>query len=288
MCMKSGQFRRKTLRERYVFGVFDKESHKQVYTVKFSVFHLLLVVIGLLAVLITGITLLFIYTPLKEVIPGYPNAQTREVMMRNALRADSLEKVVHLWEVHLTNLQKVLADEDPVAPGDILPKNQLSEIPEISVGARSQEDSLLRLTAELKEQQTLSSMRGGSLQMEGLHFFPPIKGLVTAGFNPAKNHYAIDIAAPENAVIYAVLDGTVNFASWTDEFGYILQIQHENNLLSIYKHCSQLFRKVGDAVTAGSVVGVVGSHGTYSTGFHLHFELWHKGKPLNPADYIHF
>jgi len=209
-------------------------------------------------------------------------------MMRNALRADSLEKVVHLWEVHLTNLQKVLADEDPVAPGDILPKNQLSEIPEISVGARSQEDSLLRLTAELKEQQTLSSLRGGNLQMEGLHFFPPIKGLVTAGFNPAENHYAIDIAAPENAVIYAVLDGTVNFASWTDEFGYILQIQHENNLLSIYKHCSQLFRKVGDAVTAGSVVGVVGSHGTYSTGFHLHFELWHKGKPLNPADYIHF
>jgi murein DD-endopeptidase MepM/ murein hydrolase activator NlpD len=116
----------------------------------------------------------------------------------------------------------------------------------------------------------------------------PVKGLVTSGFNPAENHFAVDIAAPENSVIYAVLDGTVNFASWTDEFGYILQIQHENNLLSIYKHCSKLFRKVGDSVTAGSVVAVIGSHGLYSTGFHLHFELWHKGVPLNPEDYINF
>ena len=139
--MKSGQFRRKTLKERYVFGVFDKESHKQVYTVKFSIFHLLLVVLGFLTLIIAGIVLLFIYTPLKEFIPGYPNAQTREIMMKNALRADSLEKVVHLWEIHLTNLQKVLVDEDPVAPGDILPQNHLADIPEITVGARSQEDS---------------------------------------------------------------------------------------------------------------------------------------------------
>ncbi|NLA15087.1 MAG: M23 family metallopeptidase [Bacteroidales bacterium] len=280
--------RKRTLRERYLLEVFDKESHKPIFKVKLSVLQLLLGLVGFLTVLIASVILIVIYTPLKEVIPGYPNAQTREIMMKNALRADSLEKVIHLWEIHLTNLQRVLADKDPLAPGEVLPKSGAIDIPEINVGGRSQEDSLLRIAAEQREQESQSRIRGGTLQIEGLHFFPPVKGLVTSGFNPAKNHYAVDIAAPENSVIYAVLDGTVNFASWTDEFGYILQIQHENNLLSIYKHCSQLFRKVGDSVTAGSVVAVIGSHGTYSTGFHLHFELWHKGVPLNPADYINF
>lgn len=286
--MASGHSKKKALRERYIFGIFNIESYKQVFNVKFSVLQLLLCLLGFLIILISSVVLLIIYTPLKEYVPGYPNAQTREIMMNNALRADSLEKVIRLWEIHLTNLQRVLADQNPMAPEEILPKGQMSDIPDFAVGGRSPEDSLLRAQAELKEQQSRSSISGGNLKIEGLHFFPPVKGLVTSGFSPANNHFAVDIVAPENSVIYAVLDGTVNFASWTEEFGYVLQIQHENNLLSIYKHCSQLFKKVGDSVTAGSAVAIIGSHGTYSTGFHLHFELWHKGVPLNPADYINF
>ena len=286
--MAPGNSKKKIVRDRYHFGIFDLESHKPILNFKFSILKLLIWLLGIITVLITSTVLLMIYTPLKEIVPGYPSARTREVMMYNALRADSLEKVIQLWEIHLTNLQRVLAQEEPMAPGQILPKGQTTDIPEFAVGGRSQEDSLLRAGAALKEQQSRSSISGGSLQIEGLHFFPPVKGLITSTFNPAENHFAIDVVAPENSVIYAVLDGTVNFASWTDEFGYVLQIQHENNLLSIYKHCSQLFKKVGDPVTAGSAVAVIGQQGTFSTGFHLHFELWHKGVPLNPADYINF
>ena len=286
--MASNKSRKKALKERYIFGVFDIESHKQVINVNFSLINLILGGMGLLLVLITCVVLVFIYTPLRELIPGYPNAKTREVMMNNALRADSLEKVIHLWEIHLVNLQRVLADEDPLTPEEILPKDQFSGIPEFTVGGRSKEDSLLRAQTEQREQEYQENIQGRNIQIEGLHFFPPVKGIVTSAFSPADNHYAIDIVAPENSVIYAVLDGTVSFASWTEEFGYVLQIQHENNLLSIYKHCSQLFKTTGDPVTAGSAVAVIGRDGTYSTGYHLHFELWHKGIPLDPADYINF
>jgi len=286
--MASNKSRKKALKERYIFGIFDIESHKQVINVKFSLINLILGITGVLLVLIICVVLVFIYTPLRELIPGYPNAKTREVMMNNALRADSLEKVIHLWEIHLVNLQRVLADEDPMTPEEILPKDQFSGIPEFTVGGRSKEDSLLRAQTEQREQEYQENIQGRNIQIEGLHFFPPVKGIVTSAFSPADNHYAIDIVAPENSVIYAVLDGTVSFASWTEEFGYVLQIQHENNLLSIYKHCSQLFKTTGDPVTAGSAVAVIGRDGTYSTGFHLHFELWHKGIPLDPADYINF
>ncbi len=146
--MASNKSRKKALKERYIFGVFDIESHKQVINVKFSLINLILGITGVLLVLIICVVLVFIYTPLRELIPGYPNAKTREVMMNNALRADSLEKVIHLWEIHLVNLQRVLADEDPMTPEEILPKDQFSGIPEFTVGGRSKEDSLLRAQTE--------------------------------------------------------------------------------------------------------------------------------------------
>jgi len=286
--MASTQPKNKGLREHYILGVYHSDSLKQITCIKASGMQMLLSVIGFVFLLILAVVLLIIYTPLREFIPGYPNAKTREIMINNALRADSLEGVIHLWEVHLVNLQRVLADKEPLTPEEMLPRGNTAQIPEVIAGGRSKEDSLLREEAETIEKQYELNVRGSNLQIEGLHFFPPVKGLIVADFSPAENHYAVDVVAPENSVISAVLDGTVNFASWTEEYGYVIQIQHENNLLSIYKHCSELFKKVGDQVTAGSAVAVIGGTGTISTGQHLHFELWHKGIPLNPVDYINF
>lgn len=246
-----------------------------------------LVSLGVFLVIVLGVSALIMFTPIREFIPGYPTSQTRSAIINNALRADSLERVIHLWEIHLENMQRVLANQTPLTPEEILTQNAPTEVQIIS-SDRSQADSLLRASAEQEERQLQNQMGGQTLHIEGLHFFTPIKGILSAPFNPAEGHYAVDIAAPENTVIYAVLDGTVNFATWTDEYGYVIQIQHDNNLLSIYKHCALLYKKVGDQVTAGSAIAVVGKSGTYSTGYHLHFELWHQGVALNPSDYINF
>ena len=77
-------------------------------------------------------------------------------------------------------------------------------------------------------------------------------------------------------------------AGWDDENGYIIQLQHDNNLISVYKHNSKLLAAAGDKVVAGTPVALVGSTGRLSTAPHLHFELWHKGEPINPALYIKF
>ncbi len=267
--------------------VFEEESHEQKVSIKTSGLGVLLSITGTVLVLIVGVSLLIMFTPIREFIPGYPTPQTRNAIINNALRADSLERVIHLWEIHLENMQRVLSNQTPLAPEEILSQGSQPPVSTIA-GARSKEDSLLRMVAEQEDRQSQSDLSGKDFRIEGLHFFTPVKGVVSASFDPAEDHYAVDIAAPENAVISAVLDGTVNFATWTDEFGYVLQIQHENNLLSIYKHCAQLYKKVGDQVTAGSAVAVVGKAGAFSTGYHLHFELWHQGVALNPMDYINF
>ena len=118
-------------------------------------------------------------------------------------------------------------------------------------------------------------------------FFTPLKGVVSQGYDPI-THPFIDITAPSGSVVKAVLVGTVIYAGWSDEAGYTIQVQHDGDIISIYKHNEKLLKKTGDKVTAGSPIALVGSTGSLSTGDHLHFELWHKGETVDPTKYINF
>jgi murein DD-endopeptidase MepM/ murein hydrolase activator NlpD len=124
--------------------------------------------------------------------------------------------------------------------------------------------------------------------MSKLHFFSPIKGLVTNSFNAIQNHYGTDIVGAPNEVVKATLGGTVVMATWTLETGYVIEIQHDNNLISVYKHNAELLKRVGDHIRVGDPIAIMGNSGELTTGPHLHFELWYKGTPLNPEDYISF
>ena len=103
-----------------------------------------------------------------------------------------------------------------------------------------------------------------------------------------EEHYGVDVVAEQDAGVKSTLRGKVIFASWTAETGNVVVVQHHNELISIYKHNSVLLKKIGDIVKAGEVIAIVGNSGNFTTGPHLHFELWHKGTPVNPEDYISF
>jgi murein DD-endopeptidase MepM/ murein hydrolase activator NlpD len=134
---------------------------------------------------------------------------------------------------------------------------------------------------------TLSNTTKGS-GISGYFFFSPVKGMVTHSFNMAEGHYGVDVVAKENAFIKAALDGTVVFAGWTSGDGYVIQLQHSNNLMSIYKHNSDITKNVGDHVKAGEPIAIIGNTGETSSSTHLHFELWYNGTPINPQDYVLF
>lgn len=119
-------------------------------------------------------------------------------------------------------------------------------------------------------------------------FFSPIKGIVTEKFQPLSSHYGVDIASKKDEAIKSCLDGTVIMSSWTSETGYVIAIQHNNNLISLYKHNSILLKKIGGFVRAGEAIAIVGNTGEISSGPHLHFELWYNGSAVNPEEYINF
>ena len=148
-------------------------------------------------------------------------------------------------------------------------------------------DSILREKVDSVEKYNLSS--NSQMQMiEGMLFFPPVKGILTEEFNKAINHPYVDIAVQENSAVCSVLKGTIIAAYWTDETGYNIHIQHDNDLISIYRHNTKLLKKTGDTVDAGTPVSLAGNAGELSSGPHLHFELWHKGVPIDPTLYIKF
>ncbi|MCL1974201.1 MAG: M23 family metallopeptidase [Bacteroidetes bacterium] len=277
------------LRSRYRFSIFNDTSHSELFVFRTSGLGAIVGAILVIIAIITSVIVLISFTSLRELIPGYPDTQTQRSIVANALKADSLDQVITQWEWYLSNMQRVLNNEDPVDL-DLLfttPSDSLG-LPVKSRQGRSREDSLLRQDIVQQERFTTSSSRVSLQSLEGMLFFPPVKGVVSDNFNPATKHYAIDIAAVENAVVSAVLDGTVIWAGWTDDTGYVIHIQHDHNLISIYKHNAKLLKKSGDRVKAGDAIALVGNAGSLSTGSHLHFELWHNRAPVDPAQYITF
>lgn len=277
------------LSNKFRFSIFNDTSHEELFVFRANGLLSLLTIILFVVFLIGSVTVLISFTSLREFIPGYPSAESRRLLIQNTLKIDSLQNEINLWRLQLTNIQRITTGQKPIHLDSILNLSKgRDSLLAATVGAYAKDDSLLRATVLKEEQFSVSSGKQKIEQIEGLHFFPPVKGVITEEYNTAINHPYLDIAAPENSVVSSVLSGTVISSGWNDENGYTIQIQHDNNLISIYKHNAKLLKKTGEKVNAGTPVSLVGNTGTLSNGVHLHFELWHKGEPINPAEYIKF
>lgn len=288
MAKKSKGKNKIRLNRRFRISIFSDGTHEKLYTFRCNGLAFVIKTACAAVALLAAVTLLFFYTPLREAIPGYPTAQTRRDIVRNALLADSLQNEINIWRLQFANIQRIVNGEAPMAIDSILALPQLNDSLLRLTEAMAKDDSLLRETVRREDRLGESLKQTKIEQIEGLHFFPPVRGMVTQEFNPAVSHPYVDIAAAENSVVSATLDGTVISAYYDRDAGYVIHIQHDNNLVSIYKHNAKLIKETGDKVSAGTPISLVGNTGRLSTAPHLHFELWYRGEPVNPAEYINF
>ena len=274
------------LKYKYKLSVINETSYEEVFNFRLSQLHVL-TALSVLAVILVVLTILLIaFTDLREFIPGYPDGNMRQMIAQNALRVDSLENELLKRDSFFKSIRLVLnggdttslerSREDTARYRNDTIRFQISE-QENEFRAAIEERERFNLSLGMKEQ-----------NHDYYHFFPPVEGIVTQSFDEKKRHYGTDIVAKANAKVAAVLDGVVIFTDWTVKTGYVIQVQHTNDLISVYKHNSILLKKQGDYVRAGEVLGVVGNTGEESSGPHLHFELWRAGNPLNPENFIKF
>jgi len=286
----SKKTKRKTdynLNDTYRLIIYNDETFKEVWYLRLSKINFIVLFLSIVILLSAGIFSLVAFTSIREMIPGYPDENIRRTILMNSLRLDSLEEEIRIRDVYFRNLNAIIAGEEPE---NLMPSvDSMREYGEIDF-SKSLEDSILRVQIEEEEQYNLSVIED-SRQPQGLariHFFAPIKGHVTNSFSAYENHFGTDIVAGPNEVVKAALDGTVILASWTVETGYVIEIQHSNNLISVYKHNAELLKKTGNPVKAGDAIAIIGNSGELTTGPHLHFELWLNGAPIDPEEFIVF
>lgn len=274
------------LQNRYRLIIYNDTSFQTVWSARLTRINVFLI-FGLGGIALIALTVLIIATtPLKEFIPGYPSGDVRELMVKNAVMLDSLEDQIQLRDNYLKTIQTVLNGEAP--PDQSSSTDTTLKPAELNANTYNHDSIFEQHLLEEQLDLSINAKDQKATRLANLHLFTPMKGMVTEKFNKDINHYAVDIVGLPNARISAVMDGTVIFAGWTVETGYVMYIQHDNNLISVYKHNSELLKKEGDIVKAGEVIAYMGNTGELSTGPHLHFELWHKGVPLNPEEYIDF
>lgn len=270
----------------YRLTLADNVSHERLWSLRFSQTQFIVGGISAVLVVLLGIFCLIAYTPIRTFIPGYPDANSRRQAVQNSLRIDSLQTRILQWELYTENLRRVVAGEDPIRLDTLILGSQgsraVSDARYLAI-----RDSLLRADVVQEEQFGVSSQPRGNLPIEALSFYLPVKGVVSKAFDRTL-HPWVDVTAPAGSTVMAVLDGSVVHTDWNQDTGYTLIIQHGNDLLSVYKNNQKLLHKAGDAVKAGTPIGMLASSSSLTKGDHLHFELWYKGAAVDPAQYIKF
>jgi len=275
------------LTHKYRMVLLNEDTFEEVGNLRLTRLNLI-AIIGIALILLVSITYVLIaFTNIRELIPGYPDAAMRQQIRINAMKLDSLVYEQSVRDQYFDNLNRIISGDMPE-----MYMNDSTGIVgngEINFG-RSSNDSLLRQQVEAEEQFRLSVLNDNeeSKKFYDLHFFTPVEGIITGSFSPADGHFGVDLVAEPDAVVKATLDGTVTMSTWTLETGYVIQIQHDYEIISVYKHNASLFKTAGEKVAAGDAIAIVGNSGELTTGPHLHFELWHDRVPLDPADYIVF
>lgn len=274
------------LLDKYRLVILNDDTFEEKVSLKLTRLNVFVVVTAAVILLIALTTVLIAFTGLREYIPGYSSTALKQRAVSLSYKTDSLQKVVELNNQYINSIKKVLTGDVKSVEfnRDSLLASQRTDPQEVDL-APSKEDSLLR---EVVVQEDKYNFLETATSRANFALFPPIKGPVSEGYNIKERHFGVDIVAAHNAPVKSVADGTVIFAGWTSQTGNVIIIEHSYGLLSTYKHNASLTKEQGDRVRKGEVVATAGSTGEYSTGPHVHFELWREGQPVNPIDFIDF
>ncbi|MCC6280179.1 MAG: M23 family metallopeptidase [Saprospiraceae bacterium] len=290
------------LRDKYRLVIMNDDTFEEVTSIKLTP---LAVYVGL-STLIVGtailVTMAIIWTPLKRYIPGYGDFKRDAEISQLVDKVGELENEIEAHRQYNENFRKLLVGDmkdmskesaekqgQPSDTADALPK-EVDRIPE----DEQLRSAVAKGTFTADPSLSVAASIGGStlnprdIPLEQLFFMPPVSGEMTSGFDFKKNHYGIDVAAPKNTAVKSAADGVVISAGYTVETGYSIAIQHPNNVVTMYKHNSVLLKQTGSAVKAGEAIAIIGNSGENTSGPHLHFELWYKGRAVDPSDYINF
>lgn len=278
------------LTTKYLMIIRNEENFAEKTTISFNYARLLTLILFSFIILFV-LSFLLATTVLKQWFdPRHAELEMNQQLLGLSITVDSLMEEVDKKEMFITNFQRVVAGEDSVVQDfseRLINSNTDDDLGTIAEAELAPVDSMFRKEFETSGLELLTISSTDS-DLGELFFFSPIEGIVSDKFNARIQHFGIDIVAKKNEPVKSVADGTVLMASWTQDAGYVMAIQHRSNLISVYKHNSDLLKDVGNFVSAGEIIAIIGNTGELTSGPHLHFELWYNGNPVDPEEFVTF
>jgi len=278
------------LTNRYLLIIRNEENFAEKKTIRFNYARVILILFAGFLIALSFSIYLVTFTLEEWLDPRFAQMQTNRQLLELTMKIDSMEQDIMLKDQYFNNLQRILSgDVDAIGLIEEQSDSRMGSS-EIFVEDLIQPiDSQLRAEFENTGEEIFTYQASGFDEIRDLYLFTPIEGgIITDDFNPKEDHFGVDIVAKENEPVKSISEGMVIFSSWTMDSGYVIGIQHKGNLISVYKHNSELLKNVGNFVSGGEVIAIIGNTGELTSGPHLHVELWHNGNAVNPMEYIAF
>lgn len=277
----------------YLLIIRNEENFAEKSTIRFNYARILLISFLLIAFFF-GISFYLTTTILASWFdPRHQQMETNQKLVGLSIKVDSMYTEMEKKDIFIENLKMIASGDTSLltTESDIRASQQAQRTltsSEIGEEKLAPIDSIFRRRFEALDVEVIPvSVREGS-DLQDIYLFQPISGIVSDKFNPGNEHFGTDIVANKDEPVKCVADGTVIFASFTTDSGYVIGVQHRSNLISVYKHNSELLKNVGSFVSAGEIISIIGNTGELTTGPHLHFELWHSGVPVDPEEFVAF
>ncbi|MDO4165687.1 MAG: M23 family metallopeptidase [Bacteroides sp.] len=275
----------KDIKFKYKLTIINENTLEEVVGIRVSKLNGISVLLSVLTILFLFAAIIIAFTPLRNYLPGYMNSEIRAQVVENALRVDSLQQLVDQQNLYIMNIQDIFLGK--IKTDTIQSMDSLTILRKDTLMERTQREAEFRKQYEEAEMYNLTNITA-TTEADGLIFYRPTRGMISSPFDADTQHYGTDIAANPGESVLATLDGTVILSTYTAETGYVIEVQHNQEFISVYKHCGSLLKKTGETVKGGEAIALVGNTGQLTTGPHLHFELWHKGRAVNPELFIVF
>ncbi len=274
------------LRFQYRVSVLNENTLEESWHVRLSRLSVFVYASGMVLVTFILLTILIFTTPIRYYLPGYGDSGNRGQIISESMYVDSLLQKVELQDGYLEIMKGIISGN---LKADSIISIDSAQLKETAVAylEKSRKEKEFVEKFEREEKYNLATI--DTKPNENMYvFFRPTKGVISSSFNLSEKQYGINIITSPDETVVSVLSGTVIYSAFTFDYGWVIQVQHENNYISIYKNNTRLLKKAGDNVKAGEGIAITGESGENKTDNHFYFELWQQGKPVNPEDVIIF
>ncbi len=272
-------------RAKHRISVRRPHDGKEVWYLFLSPMNILVALLSFMLITTAIVIILVTYTPVLDMIPGYPGGRSRDILLENVLRLDSLQQKIEQWNRYRDNIALIIDGKTP------MPVTTDSTIDSLSVADKeivpaSKEDSIFRESAK----QIKAENKATTKEKPRYELYTPVQGVVVKPFDLSLSNMGVKVSVKGGSEIIGATDGVVVLESWSPLDGNIIAIQHGANLISIYKNLARILKKRGERVSGGEVIGYAADteEGKEASMQEITIELWDGGVATDPERYMLF